>query len=446
MKLSRYNQITELSDGQFAIYNILSGAFDICNKDVADAASGKGPVPEAFRETLFERGYIFRNGRDEQNYVDRRYQEFLSEQAKNENQYLFVFDYSCNFQCPYCYQKGTPISLSSDDDLVMDAFIDFVRKDSQKNGKRPFVTLFGGEPLLVSTKRKDQVSRLVKKLAAENIELTVVTNGYHFLEYLPILQMAKLREIHFTLDGYKDIHDKRRDVKEGTGSFDRIIKGMHAAVEAGITVNLRIITDKSTMPTFPQLATRLQEEGFLDLPKNKFKTSLGRNYELINDSETPEVLYTLDVMYADYAKLMVDNPLVKKMHMPSFFGITMMMETGEMYLPSFDTCPGAKSEFVLDLSGHIYSCTATCGREDYQLGTFYPEVRYNEAELEKWKQRSILTIPGCKDCSVGVVCGGGCAVIAKEQNGDILSKNCKPIKKVMDIGIEYFKNELLKKI
>jgi uncharacterized protein len=122
-----------------------------------------------------------------------------------------------------------------------------------------------------------------------------------------------------------------------------------------------------------------------------------------------------------------------------------MVDSGEMYVPSFDTCPAGKSEFVFDASGNIFGCTASCGREGYALGTYFPALKFDELALRDWQTRNILNIPECVDCSVGVVCGGGCGVIAKDRNGKVHSANCKPIKEVMDIGINYYKKEILDK-
>jgi uncharacterized protein len=114
-----------------------------------------------------------------------------------------------------------------------------------------------------------------------------------------------------------------------------------------------------------------------------------------------------------------------------------------MYFPNFDSCPAAKSEFVFDGSGKIYGCTASCGRDGYEIGEYFPEVRFYPEKIGDWKKRNILEITECRDCPVGVVCGGGCGVVSNEKNGKILSPNCKPVKEIMDLGILYHKDVFL---
>lgn len=440
---SRYNLVTQIDENSYAIFNPLSGAFDIADSKEKEAFESGVAQDSTQEEYWLERGYYFKDASSEQQYVNKRYFDFFDVSNENQIQFMLVLTYGCNFNCEYCYQRGVDTSKNVMSVDMLDAFIDFVIDYRNKHKKDVIVSLFGGEPLLPGKKHQELISHLIARLSLEKIPLTVVTNGYNLEEYIPLLSNADIKEIHVSLDGDRDEHDRRRQTKDGKDSFNKILNGMHAAKDAGFPINVRLITDKKTMSTLPGLAERLEEEGFFDLPKGRFKTSLGRNYELINEYVKPEDLFDLDQMYSAYVKLMLEFPILEKLHMPSFFGVTKVAKEGEMYVPSFDTCPAGKSEFVFDSSGSIFGCTASCGRDGYELGSFYPEVKWNNEELRAWKSRNILNIEECKECSVGVICGGGCGVIAKDREGKVHSPNCKPIKEVMDIGIQYYKDILL---
>ncbi|OHD13133.1 MAG: hypothetical protein A2086_13595 [Spirochaetes bacterium GWD1_27_9] len=441
MICSKYNLITKIDENNYAIYNPLSGAFDIADTETKELFLQAKPRNIEEKLSWIERGYFFNTKQDEENYIKKRYDEFIEETKKNPAQFLFVPTYGCNFNCDYCYQKGLTKDASFPDEKIIDSFVDFVANYKKNNSNKDvFVTLFGGEPLLSGEKAKKSINYFVESLAKNKIDLAVVTNGYTLSEYIDILKKVKLREIHISFDGDEEIHNKRRYSKEGEGSFAKILEGVKKAVEYKIPVNIRLIIDKKTIDTLPSLAEKFEKLGFLDLPKNLFKTSLGRNYELINKYMKEEDLFKLDEMYAYYANLMKKYPLLQKLHTPSFFGISYLIEKGEMYYPNFDSCPATKSELVFDYTGKIYGCTASCGRTDYEVGTFYPELKFDHEKTKDWEKRSILSIPECVDCSVGVVCGGGCGVIALEKNGKVLSPNCKPIKEIMDIGINFYKN------
>lgn len=443
MTASRYNLITEIDENNYSIYNPLSGAFDIASQEEKERLINNTPINQEETSLWLKRGYYFQDKESEELYIKKRYEEFKKESLLTPIQYIFIPNYACNFHCSYCYQHGIK---TNQDELTIEkinAFFQTIETIQKENQRDFFITLFGGEPLL--PKNKVLMQYFIDKVNEKNISLSVVSNGYYLEEYLDLLKAAQIREIQVTLDGDKDLHNTRRYQNPGDNSFDKIIQGIQKTISLSIPAHVRIIIDKETLPTLPDLAKRLDQLGFLSLKQSQFKTSLGRNYELI-EKYNENLLYSLGDLYLEYQKLMTIHPLIKKLHTPSFFGITRVSENKEMYLPNFDSCPAAKTEFVFDSQGFIYGCTASCGRKGYELGTYYPEQTWNQVALKDWQNRSIITIPECKDCSVGVVCGGGCGVIANEQNGKILSPNCKNVKQVMDTGILYYSSVFLNPI
>lgn len=125
--------------------------------------------------------------------------------------------------------------------------------------------------------------------------------------------------------------------------------------------------------------------------------------------------------WAMFVKLAERHPILKKFHRPEFKGINHLVQTGELYLPSYDTCPACKTEWVFDLYGDIYGCTATTGQNNYKLGTYFPEFKLKADEVKEWQERSVLTIPECQTCEVSLICGGGCGAVAKDRQGKVLA-------------------------
>ncbi len=442
MIASKYNQITRLGDGRVVFYNLLSGAVDLGDEqDVAAFMSGISRTDEE-RTDWLERGYFFETPLAEQAYIAERYASFSADMATQEVQFMLVPTYACHFNCEYCYQKGIDSAHSLLDEERLIAFMSYIKQFKLDTGRSVTVTIFGGEPLWPGDKHTKLFERIIEELNAENIPMAVVTNGFYLKEYVSLLATGDLREVHVSIDGDKCEHDKRRRTKDDRPTFDTIVEGLVAAKEAKLPIQIRLIIDRKTLKTLPDLARRLEAMGFLDLPKELFKTSLGRNYELINDYSLPSDLFELDEMISEYVALLKAEPILARLHMPSFFGITQLINKGEMYQPSFDTCPAAKSEWVFDAAGNVYGCTASCGRDDYRLGQYYPALVMNEVAIKPWVDRTIFTIPECQSCSVAVVCGGGCGVIAKDREGNVQAPNCKPIKAIMDEGLRYYQDVL----
>ncbi|GAB6152269.1 hypothetical protein JCM17380_10190 [Desulfosporosinus burensis] len=65
-------------------------------------------------------------------------------------------------------------------------------------------------------------------------------------------------------------------------------------------------------------------------------------------------------------------------------------------------------------------------------------------EVKEWQERSVLTIPECQDCEVGLICGGGCGAVAKDRLGKVRAPDCHPIKELLTIGINYYGDDILK--
>jgi uncharacterized protein len=110
----------------------------------------------------------------------------------------------------------------------------------------------------------------------------------------------------------------------------------------------------------------------------------------------------------------------------------------------YDSCPGTKTEWAFDYTGSIYSCTATVGKKEEALGTFYPTVTKKEDLIDQWQDRDVTSIKECTSCNLRLACGGGCASVAFNRTGQLLSPDCRPVKALLEMGIStYFKGELV---
>lgn len=450
MYFSRYNLILPMNknpDFPYAILNSLSGGFDLVKAEEYDKLQilkqGNNLEDEEFLNYLSQRGYVYGDEQAEKKRLEERWPEFQKALDETSPQVLLVPTYSCNFACTYCYQNGIKHKTQLITQEVADAFFDHLKLIYPD--QKPFITLFGGEPLNASPRQKEIIDYIVKKAAQGGYAITAVTNGYDLLAYLDILQQTTVKEIHITLDGPQDIHDLRRPTAGGQGTYDKIMLGVTEAVRRGIPINLRVVLDKTNYPGLVALAEDLDSRGWLDLPAQRFKTQIGRSYQLFDCSATmPEHLMGHAEHWAMFVKLAEEHPILKKFTSPEFKGINHLVQTGELYLPSYDTCPACRTEWVFDLYGDIYGCTATTGQDEFKLGTYFPEYAINDDEVKEWQERSVLTIPECQTCEVSLICGGGCGTVAKNKHGRVLAPDCHPIKDLLTIGLAYYGDDLLR--
>lgn len=448
MYLSTYTFLLPFAE-KWLVLNPLTGAVDLAENSEAEMIAawrqhGRVPADSHFLSYLIERGYAFPSREEEEKVIAEKAVLFREARRLTPVQLQLVPTYNCNLRCPYCFQRQVGYGGGVISQEAIAAFFAFVDDRFAAAPVKPYLTLFGGEPLIDRPDQRRALESIVAGAAARGLELAVVTNGYHLLPYLDLLAGARIREIQVTVDGVGEVHNRRRPAQDGGDVFAALVRGIEEVLQRGWPVNLRVVVDRRNLEGLVDLAAFVESRGWLDLPPSLFKTQIGRYYEIEPCPQEPEYLLGQAELWQAYADLAERYPLLRKFHRPDFKGIRELVETGEMPAPTFDTCPALKNEWLFGPEGDIYPCTAACGRRDLRVGSFYPQVELAEEAVRRWQQRDIFTIPGCRDCQVALICGGGCGVVAaRRNNGDYLAPDCRPIKEILAAGIKFYRQEIL---
>jgi uncharacterized protein len=446
---SRFNILSRATgSGRPFVVNPLSGRADWLEEEEAkalgvesDAPGGAATAAGPLGAALALRGYLVHPD-DEAERYESAYAQFLAGRATDEVQLFYAPSYACNFACAYCYQDGYGVPEHGDDLAVADGF--FAYLDQAFAGRSKYVTLFGGEPLLPDERSARVLQRFVDSTAARSLDLAVVTNGYHLARYLPMLRATSLREIQVTLDGPEAVHDARRPLRGGGGTFAAVVAGIDACLAADVDVNLRVVVDGANLAELPALADFAEARGWTS--HERFKTQLGRNYELHRcHRERAPLLGRLELGQALFA-LYERHPRLLDFHRPSFSLAAHLFARSELPSPLFDACPGCKTEWAFDYAGRIYSCTATVGKPGEELGRFHPEVTLDRARIAHWQARDVRAIDACRSCALQLACGGGCASLAKnraavgtpERDGARHAPDCRPVRELLELGFALY--------
>lgn len=431
MYFSKYNIFSKIKDSNsYYIVNILSGNADILEPEKAqEIISGNFTEIEEYKE----KGYLIDEAEEKKIYT-KKYLDFIEARDTDEIQIFFVPWYSCNFECSYCYQAGYENKFQVPSKEVINSFFAYVKNEFKDRKK--YITIFGGEPLLPGEKYKEVISYILEQAKKENIDIAIVTNGFALSEYMDILRNTKLREIQVTLDGTGEVHNQRRPLKGGNPTFYKIVEGIDLAIANKITINLRMVLDKENIYGMVELARFAINKGWT---KSKyFKTQLGRNYELHYCQTGHSKLFSRIDFYETIYSLIHKYPEILEFHKPAFSISKFLFENGELPLPLFDDCSGCKTEWAFDYTGNIYSCTATVGKPDSSLGTFYPEISLSKDKVSEWEDRDVTSIKECTTCNLQLACGGGCAAVAQNKTGNLHSPDCRPIKELIGMGLSSY--------
>ena len=200
-----------------------------------------------------------------------------------------------------------------------------------------------------------------------------------------------------------------------------------------------MVIDKENIDDLPEMAQFAIDKGWT---KNElFKTQLGRNYELHHCQVTSEKLFSRISLYETIYQQVKQHPHILEFYKPAYSISKFLFENGSLPDPLFDACPACKTEWAFDYTGHIFSCTATVGKADESLGTFYPDVSRKDEMIAVWENRDVTAISECFTCSMQLACGGGCGSVAKNRTGDVCSTDCRPVKELLELGFSaYFEN------
>src|SRR5512142_2733921 len=138
MQPSKHNIIAPIAGTNLSVIVILlSGSADVIEPSKLEAlvTDKDSDDPE-----LIEKGYVV-DPTEEAARFRQAYLEFLASRDADEIQLFYVPNYSCNFNCSYCYQNSYESPKGADQDAVIAAFFGYI--DRTFTGRRKYVTLFG---------------------------------------------------------------------------------------------------------------------------------------------------------------------------------------------------------------------------------------------------------------------------------------------------------------
>lgn len=232
-KISKYNIIKEYEDKIIA-YNsytkanlfLEKGSSTLALEDIDEFEK----LDQETKKILIKNGFVIEEDRDE--YAEIKYMYEKKYYDKTFFNIVLVPSLSCNFSCPYCFEKD--LKCGKENTKSYFSTLKKFAKRNFKNYRCVQISLFGGEPLLFA-KEFIEFLNWVKKDALNNnykYFTSIVTNGSLLTEnILENLLNHDLRMLQITIDSDKQTHDMTRKFKNGKPSFDLLIEKAHMIVE-----------------------------------------------------------------------------------------------------------------------------------------------------------------------------------------------------------------------
>lgn len=420
-RVSDFCHSVMVSPDYWALYNSLTlGVMfvDRATNEMLDTAIGKifdgNQLPQQTIEALQERRLIFPLGKRDDLTDYLKAQDLLRSNGV-AILYLLLAD-GCNLACTYCYiEKVLPLdyifTLMSKD--TVERSLNLFAQNISKDIDEPKVVIYGGEPLLNKTAVHFAIDRFreMKKAGElpERTSLVINTNATLIDEEFLQLIAGKDVQIAVSLDGSKDMHDAMRKYKDGSGSYDQVIKNCKLMRAMGVNFGFSVTITKANIHHMEDLIRNIHEEFGMD--------SVGFNIAIHQSEEV------IGMSKAEYAELISDK-LISCFEICREKGIyeDRIMRKVNAFVagyPYLYDCGAPGDQIVVSPGGMVGVCQAYCGdKRNFvpmdELGPIAENPIWSE-----WRYRSPLYQEQCYSCISLGICGGGCPYNAEIKTGSI---------------------------
>ncbi|HOP12302.1 MAG TPA: thioether cross-link-forming SCIFF peptide maturase [Oscillospiraceae bacterium] len=351
---------------------------------------------------------------------DKRLSSFRTASAPVKSMCLLIA-HDCNMKCEYCFADegcygGKRNWLPEE---TAKAAIDFL---IEKSGSRHNleVDFFGGEPLLNFGVVKSTVeyARSLEQKHNKNFRFTITTNGVLLDDDNIEFINREMSNVVMSLDGRKEIHDRIRTKKDGSGTYDAIVPKFQKLVSQREN-NAEGKRDYYLRGTF----TRHN----LDFSNDVFHIAgLGVDQISVEPVVAPdsapyslrkEDLPRIFTEYETLAKRIVEDR--KNGGYFNFFHFMIDLEGGPCAIKRVKGC-GCGNEYVaVAANGDIYPCHQFVGVAGKKMGNVL-DGSFDQGMKSEFAKADIFAKTDCQNCWAKFYCSGGCNANNFLYRGDIL--------------------------
>lgn len=395
MKLSNFNILLPYNETTTLIYNSISNAFaKIDNKYLyllEDLSSLDDFKKLNVLKKLIKGRFVVEDNFDEMQFLQYKY----NSQKYNRDFMILTIapTMDCNFDCHYCFETRDKGIIHQ---AVEDRIITLIQNNITKLRKLR-INWFGGEPLLA----KDNIISLTQKIKniCDNneviVEFSIITNGFCIdKKVCCFFSKYKFKNIQITLDGPKDIHDNKRILRNGQGTYDVIIRNLKLLRQFKVPTSIRVNVDKTNWDRINDLILDIKNNGLTAI-----NLYLGHILPYNSDDSGENTCFTKK----EFAK--IEIIFSKLLEENGFFNFKKYPIPRGNYC-----CADHINSFVINYDGFLYKCYSDIGNKSLACGNILSlEKSYdNLSNTLKYINWGNELSQKCKVCKILPLCMGGC--------------------------------------
>lgn len=410
MKSSRYNHFYDIEGGIILAFNSYTGALAEIEPENYPRVQYLLEHPDRletdqdreFRKHLVAGGYLIADAIDERAVLQAK-----SLQYRRNTAILTLTvapTLACNFACDYCFESHSAIRMSRETETALLAFCE--RRLGQAEKLR--LCWFGGEPTLcLNTIERLQTGMqdLADRYQVDVLPGTIITNGYLLdADMARRLKQHGISRVQVTLDGPEKIHDRRRKLRNGKGTFRKIVDNLADTADV-LTINIRINIDQDNVDSAYEVVELLQQRNLLAKVTIDFAQVVSRGTacadirdRCFSEQEFARTLVGIYEWLGDRGIFQVDYPRV-------FAGAVFCGALSDGY-------------FVVSPTGHLFKCWEELALDPAQsVGDVFsesPDERQRK-NLETYRAWDPFAMTECWDCDILPICMAGCPVHVRDR-------------------------------
>lgn len=397
MRPSKYNHLFPLDQTYTLVFNALRGSFlklDPNARTLYEQIAKGLPPPldyigaEDDLQKMRKTGVLIDDDFDEIQYL--KVKNRVSTFGSSTLSITLAPTLNCNFRCSYCYENKSDTRMTPETRKKIIGFV----SERLISSRHLDVIWYGGEPLLEKQTVLEMSERLRALCKKHKCKYTsfMITNGYLLDKPLALeLREQEVSRLQIALDGPREVHDARRVLANGEGTFERIVKNIIDVADI-VPVTVRVNTDKMNAGKVTELLDLLAEHGLQNRVNVHFSPVLNINkacQDVAGHCYTSEEFSALETTLCGQA--------VAKGFKTIKYPRPVIGGCGSLHLNSF----------LIDPSGDLYKCWNTIGLKEERIGDMDNPDRFFFCNM-KWLAWDPFSYEKCSRCDLLPVCMGGC--------------------------------------
>jgi len=407
MQVSKYNHVYKFYEdvNDKVIYNARTGALAIMDQEYIDAyekiLNNEALENEEIKSQFLRGGFIIEEGIKESDLLKMK---MLSSRYSTDSLGLTIAPtMECNFDCVYCYEhiseKAKRMSQETQDNIVklIESKIGLIKSVN--------IAWYGGEPTLALDTVEALSERIIKVCDDNDIAYSayIISNGYALdADKAEMLSEFRVSGIQFSIDGPPEVHDKRRPLKNGRPTFEKILTNINETKKFFNNVSVRVNVDSQNQDKIMSL---------LDIFKQN-DISIDDNVMIyVANVDTHNECYsrTLCSSGENFADFELDFHKSKQSK-----GISGTYRQKYPKVKANFCMADSTGGFVLDPEGYVYKCWSDIGIKDRAISNVNNKQgkpvaeKYNKILLMDYMLYDPMEDSECTECSVLPLCMGGC--------------------------------------